>query len=244
MDLSEERFGLSLIAAFGRSSNASEFCKQLVHKVLRELGAIGAVIALVGQDSKCRAVGRYGEWEIGNQDVFNLRLSSPASAVIRTGKVLIIEDVSNLIESFPELDAELPESKSYLYSPFELTGRAVGFLAVAFDTKLTPRSLSESQIQMITLVAEYLATSRRYFGAPATEGAGDFSNGVEMSTHVSARQVEILECIASGDTNAAIGKKINLSESSIKQETVKIFRLLGVSNREQAVRVARETGLI
>ena len=244
MGLVDEKFGLSLIAAFGQSSTSSEFCKQLVHRVLREKRAIGAVIALVGQDSKCRAVGIYGDWELASQNIFNLRLSSPASEVLRTGKVLLIEDVSNLKKSFPELDAELPETKSYLYSPFELTGKAIGFLVVAFATELKPQSLSDVQIQMVTLVAEYVSTARRGSVALATKTAAESSIEIEMSTTLTERQLEILGHISEGRTNAVIGKKLNLSESSIKQETVKIYRALGVGNREQAVLEARRSGLI
>jgi ATP/maltotriose-dependent transcriptional regulator MalT len=35
-----------------------------------------------------------------------------------------------------------------------------------------------------------------------------------------------------------------LSESTIKQESVKIFRALGVSTRQQAVMIARTLGLL
>jgi len=64
------------------------------------------------------------------------------------------------------------------------------------------------------------------------------------SGQLSSRQHEIVMMMAKGLTNAQIGNELILSESSIKQESVKIFKALGVENRRDAVRRARETGLI
>ena len=54
----------------------------------------------------------------------------------------------------------------------------------------------------------------------------------------------ILIGIAAGKTNMAIAKDLILSESAIKQETVKIFRSLGVENRRQAAQKAIAMGLV
>jgi DNA-binding CsgD family transcriptional regulator len=58
------------------------------------------------------------------------------------------------------------------------------------------------------------------------------------------RQLEIVGMMAKGMTNAEIAKELILSESSIKQESVKIFKSLGVENRRDAVKRAISTGLI
>ena len=58
------------------------------------------------------------------------------------------------------------------------------------------------------------------------------------------RQQAILIDMALGKTNFAIANRIILSESTIKQESVKIFRALGVSTRQQAVMKAKALGLL
>jgi DNA-binding NarL/FixJ family response regulator len=50
--------------------------------------------------------------------------------------------------------------------------------------------------------------------------------------------------MARGETNAQIAHQLILSESSIKQESVRIFRVLGVGSRQQAVAKAKATGLL
>ena len=50
--------------------------------------------------------------------------------------------------------------------------------------------------------------------------------------------------MAQGKTNLVIANEMILSESTIKQESVKIFRALGVSTRQQAVLKAKTLGLL
>lgn len=53
------------------------------------------------------------------------------------------------------------------------------------------------------------------------------------------RQKKILDGMARGKTNRAIGHELGYSESTIRQESMAIYRMLGVSSREDAVRAAR-----
>jgi DNA-binding NarL/FixJ family response regulator len=61
---------------------------------------------------------------------------------------------------------------------------------------------------------------------------------------LSARQLTILSHIQDGLVNLEIAKELMLSESTIRQETVRIYRALGVGNRHEAVKKARTLGLI
>ena len=58
------------------------------------------------------------------------------------------------------------------------------------------------------------------------------------------RQMLILTEMALGKTNLVIANVMILSESTIKQESVKIFRAHGVSTRQQAVLKAVTLGLL
>lgn len=53
------------------------------------------------------------------------------------------------------------------------------------------------------------------------------------------RQLEILKLVAEGMTNAQIGSKLYLSESTIKQHLRSAFKTLRVSNRTEAARLLR-----
>jgi DNA-binding NarL/FixJ family response regulator len=61
---------------------------------------------------------------------------------------------------------------------------------------------------------------------------------------LSERQLKVLVAIGKGMTNREIGVLLNLSESSIKQESSRIFKVLGAKSRYQAVKLARQQGVI
>jgi DNA-binding NarL/FixJ family response regulator len=56
---------------------------------------------------------------------------------------------------------------------------------------------------------------------------------------LSARQREILEYVVEGYSNAEIGKRLFLSESTIKQHLRSAYKVLGVSNRTEAANLFR-----
>jgi DNA-binding CsgD family transcriptional regulator len=61
---------------------------------------------------------------------------------------------------------------------------------------------------------------------------------------LTARQVLILNLIQNGYSNNLIAKDLNLSESTIRQETIRIYKTLDVSGRADAVEKAQSAGVI
>jgi DNA-binding NarL/FixJ family response regulator len=58
------------------------------------------------------------------------------------------------------------------------------------------------------------------------------------------RQIEVLRLLERGDPNKVIARELALSEATVKAHIGAIMRALGVRNRTQAVRAARELGLL
>ncbi|MDP2288084.1 MAG: LuxR C-terminal-related transcriptional regulator [Actinomycetota bacterium] len=71
-----------------------------------------------------------------------------------------------------------------------------------------------------------------------TDGQGEEEGGL------SDRQMLVLQGIRNGKTNRAIAEDLGFSESTIRQETLRIYQALGVNSRTDAVTVAREEGLL
>ena len=81
-------------------------------------------------------------------------------------------------------------------------------------------------------------------GVGATNQNLPATNPSHESTELSNRQEDILRMIADGSTNAQIADALILSESTIRQETVKIYRKLAVPNRTEATKKATLLGLL
>jgi two-component system nitrate/nitrite response regulator NarL len=68
--------------------------------------------------------------------------------------------------------------------------------------------------------------------------------GREPSPQLSAREREILERVAQGESARAIGRAMHLSAATIKSHLGRVYDKLGVSERAAAVAVAMRRGLL
>ena len=90
-----------------------------------------------------------------------------------------------------------------------------------------------------------LATAFEQAGAPvfpaAKRGAVMVPGLVEA---LSARELEVLALLATGQPNRAIAEELVVSLDTVKRHLTNLFNKLGVANRTQAVARARELGLL
>lgn len=61
---------------------------------------------------------------------------------------------------------------------------------------------------------------------------------------LTAREVDVLNGVAAGLSNADIGRRLVIAEATVKTHLLRIFAKLDVSDRTHAVVVALERGLI
>ncbi|MGL3201111.1 MULTISPECIES: response regulator [Curtobacterium] len=76
------------------------------------------------------------------------------------------------------------------------------------------------------------ALVRRTTGAPAT------------GPSLSPRELDVLQLVAQGNSNPAIGRALFLSETTVKTHLGHVFEKLGVNDRTRAVTRAMELGLL
>ena len=61
---------------------------------------------------------------------------------------------------------------------------------------------------------------------------------------LSAREIEILKCIAQGDSNKQIAEKLFIAEGTVKNHVTNILSKLGVKDRAQAVIRSKNLGIL
>jgi two-component system nitrate/nitrite response regulator NarL len=74
--------------------------------------------------------------------------------------------------------------------------------------------------------------------------AEEISRRNDEKSKLSFRETEILELIADGLSNTAIGERLNVSESTVKSYTRRAFEKLGVSSRGAAIAEAMRRGVL
>ena len=91
---------------------------------------------------------------------------------------------------------------------------------------------------LLALYLHYLHAKRR---ESSHDARGDGSSG--MSQSLTPRQSTILQLMSEGMKNREIAFAIGFSESTVRLETIEIYKKLGVHGRHEAIRVAVRLGL-
>jgi DNA-binding CsgD family transcriptional regulator len=122
----------------------------------------------------------------------------------------------------------------------------IGFLSLRFPQAVENREQIGSEIEEISmLLSLYLAL--KFWGSANHNGSA--ANGrVPYSRNgkpdLTERQRVVLAGIVMKKTNNAIASELGYSVSTIRHETMRIFEILGVSNRLEAASYATTLGLI
>ena len=98
-----------------------------------------------------------------------------------------------------------------------------------------------SDVSRLTLIGRLWSGAQ---GVIRAVDAGGGSNGDATADGLTVRQTVILQAMADGLTNAQIARRINFSESTVRLESMSIYRHFGVHSRLEAVRVAQEAGVL
>lgn len=237
-----------LLETLNAADAASDFLLGLVHLALKEHGAVAAYLVRLTRDSRLELVGAYG-YTPAQMSALNASIWSnlPSAVAIREGQDLCYPERTDVqsggvsSESFKE---NLLIGDWFISIPTVRSKSPIGCLNIEIDSKQQRKQLDDEELgflKMVSHAALHRFQADNHDRHPADRQ--DLANPAEIQRSLSTRQVEILRQIVDGRTNYQIGRSLNLSESAIKQETVKIFKQLGVRKRQEAAQLALEVGL-
>lgn len=223
----------SLILAFAVSRNSSEFCRFIAIVALRDLKARTALLVRRDLDGSLRLHGQHG--------LVSKRIDGSEFQIVEEDLLQRAITERRIIEA-----CEASSNRGFLAIPFNANSPVEGAVGIGFAIDARTVTLSSVELELIQLLGELIAVN----SLPRMRATGLLSkiyfdsDHPEEQTEFSVRQLRILDEMAIGKTNAQIAQTLSLSESTIKQEAVKIFRMLGVSNRQRAVSISKEMGII
>jgi len=129
---------------------------------------------------------------------------------------------------------ELGESAGFVMLLLEEGPPLIPLLSAVIDQRATPAHLR--------VYAQELLNAFAMNGS--AEAARPLSGAAGLVEPLTARELEVLQCIARGDSNQAIADHLVITVRTVKKHITNILGKLDASNRTQAVARARELGLI
>ena len=217
-----------LLALFFDSPNVELLAQRLVHdETLIPGQPTGVFLFSVTAQSELKFLGGFGDSKLSSMPKVSIWDEHPISAAVRQRGVVKHKATPAFDENclcLPLIRGKVPNG------------------AIAIQYKQLPSDDEDSSAlsTLISMGGYFLALQGLSIGKVSL-ATGE---SPVMPEELSTRQLEILKLIGDGLNNADIAQRVLVSESTVRQETIKIYRILQVSNRHEAMMKGRALELI
>ena len=272
-DVMNSRAMLDIVKFLMTRPTCDQISQHLVLNLLNAHKPRAAVISLFGIDGSLHAVGAFGMSPQALEAYKTLSLwdSSPMSDAVRSGEAVVLGTPEEVQERYPWMgNAETPYEPMAVW-PLSLPSQRVGAVQLTFTETPDDESLRADVTGVSAVLALYLSLLTNMASSPdkaiATLERDDRNGGFPAASlslvegmaaddgaahasrrpapgNLSDRQLRILGLMAKGLTNSQISKRVGFSESTVRQETMAIYRYFGVGGRREAVRLAGMRGML
>lgn len=242
---------LSLLAqALVSAPDWSELARLLVLRIFDSWGCTAAAFFVPAANRSMSLDAAYG---YSDEQATSFHYLAPNSEpvleqVLHSDELLWFSDPEELAEVTGDQALSVPGAAAMIVMPISRLGIPERILVLSFDEHLPSNPASEPFVAAIRNLLELHGGAADWAArSNGAHGNGDIVEerpNVASDVDLSARQLRILELLALGKTNRWIAADLGFSESTIRQETLRLYRALAVNSRVDAVVVAREIGLI
>ncbi|MDO8338047.1 MAG: LuxR C-terminal-related transcriptional regulator [Microcella sp.] len=215
----------------------ASFASSLVLQVLRPFEARSAAVGMIDSQSFLDVRTMFGFPTGMLRDGPRYALDSPIPLADSVRRGTVVEgEVPELTARYAGLEGlDLPGTH-IICLPLLARGATIGGMALAMDV-----APAHEQNRVFWAAVADLVSATISSAEPAAVAPRDRPR---RSAPLSARQREILEHLQAGRTNGQIARAMNFGTSTIGHDIMRIFDVLGVESRRQAVTEAERAGLL
>lgn len=220
----------------------------LVLDVFHEQKPRAALISVFDSSGAVNAAGSFGlpAHVVGALRHMSLWDKFPAVDVIRDGEPLTFDSREALVQQYPWLENQDGLLNPMMVWPLTLGTQRLGSLQVQFAEPVDQDSAVPLFAANVPILGLYVSlhSSSAKVAEPERQHAAPRSGNGQVEENLSSRQLRILHLLAEGLTNPQIAGRIGFSDSTVRQETMAIYRFLGANGRRDAVHIAGLRGLL
>ena len=205
--------------------NANELLKGLENDLLAKFKISNAIIFTLDSHNISKEI--YSN-NLTLEDKNNGGFNSVLASILPTSNLASLTD-SKLGRSSDD---------NFLIIPISNGKSLKGFILLELDcTQLSAEDLSLIEI-MGKVCAFYLLSE-----LPELKQSNSIEK-IASQLQFSARQLQIINGFVEGKTNHELAEDLGFSVSTVRHETMDIFRLLGASDRKEAAKIAQERSIV
>jgi DNA-binding CsgD family transcriptional regulator len=224
--------GLAQFLTEGERST-EDLAKFLVLKTFAELSPRALYIAEIIDDGYLAPVAGFGfeKKVIADWGRFPLNMHLPITECARLDECVIVRSVEDFFNNYPQtrsIDNISTDWAALMIFPI----LPYGIVGMVLDAQPSEdEELSHFARAIGSMLALQLSRIPIYGGSKVKDRKKNGSQGIELTE----RQKIIHQLMFKGLTNAEIAGEVGYSESLVRQETIQIFRVLGVSGRKEII---------
>ena len=219
----------------------NEMCQFSVVRTFGFLGATSMFAAVLEPDGVIRPLGQFGfsQEVMDSWETSSITESTPTTDALKTNNIVWVGEKSEWEREYPHLmnyGLDMT-ANAYITWPITVRGSYMSVLGLCLDKSMGPTPGYISFIETIGgIIALQLSQSRK----STTTAEEDRVSG--LINLFSRRQRDVMHLVTEGLTNPQIANELEFSESTIRQETMRIYEILGASGRADAIRIFRSIG--
>jgi DNA-binding CsgD family transcriptional regulator len=227
-----------------KSENPSinEMCQFAVIRLFSDIRAIAMFASVLESDGGIRFSGQFGftadqmkPWE--NSSIED---PIPTADALRTNTTIWLADKEDWAREYSNFAKfrEIDSARTFIALPITARGSHMSVLGILSSDSVAPTPGLSTFVETIAgLIALQMSQVEGREDGKVTN-----KNSILFSLFT-RRQREIMRLIADGLTNAQIGAELDFSESTIRQESMRIYEILGASGRSDAIRMYRSVSV-
>lgn len=214
--------------------SSEELVKFLVLKTFADFKPKAIYISELSDDGSLYPVASFGfdKLKVAQWGRFSLSTHLPITECARTDQTIVVGSVEDFLSRYP-ISKEIEDVRLDWEAAIAFSMLPFGTALLLLDDK--PEE-SVEQTQFFETIGAILALqflkTPVYGGSKVKDGK---KNGGNQNIELTERQKLIHQLMCKGFTNAQIAAEVGYSESLVRQETIQIFRILGVSGRKEII---------
>lgn len=210
--------------------SAAELSKHLVEKTFVQFDLLTCYFLRADNDGKLRFAGGHNfKDEITDKwDPIEIEKPLPATDAVRNREIVWLNGKEEWESHYPLMKEYKvnPELTTFINVPMQVEGHPIACLGLSSRSNVSRTAELTSFLSAVSGMTGLYAQNLPEFRGARQEGT---SRRV-----LSRRQNNILNLIRERLTNREIGEELGYSESTIRQETMRIYQILNVDNRRAA----------